>query len=52
MVRTCSLRCQYMNQITLEDTLEGLRKLQYRVELPAEIIQRARQPIDRMLEIR
>lgn len=52
MVRTCSLRCQYMNQITLEDTLEGLRKLQYRVELPSAIVERARRPIDRMLEIR
>lgn len=52
MVRACSLRCQHMNQITLEDTLEALEKIQYKVELSPEIIERARQPIDRMLAIR
>lgn len=52
MVRACSLRCQHMNQITLEMTLEGLHKVQYKVELDPELIERARQPIDRMLEIR
>lgn len=52
MVRACSHRCQYMNQITLEDTLAALEKLQYKVELPDEIIARAKVPIDRMLEIR
>jgi quinolinate synthase len=52
MVRACSLRCKHMNLITLEDTLAGLRNLQYQVELDPETIQRARRPIDRMLEIR
>lgn len=52
MVRACSLRCQHMNQITLEDTLEALEKIQYKVELSPDLIQRARQPIDRMLSIR
>jgi quinolinate synthase len=52
MVRACSLRCKHMNLITLQDTLASLEKLQYQVELPADIIQRARLPIDRMLEIR
>jgi len=52
MVRACSLRCRHMNQITLEDTLEALEKVQFKVELPAPIIERARKPIDRMLEIR
>ena len=52
MVRSCSLRCRHMNQITLEDTLEALQKLQYQVELDPDIIARARQPIDRMLSIR
>lgn len=51
MVRACSLRCQYMNQITLEDTLEGLEKMQYKVELDPDLIPRARVSIDRMLEI-
>lgn len=52
MVRACSLRCKHMNLITLEDTLEALEKLQFQVELPEDIIKRARLPIDRMLEIR
>ncbi|MFP4502390.1 MAG: quinolinate synthase NadA [Candidatus Hydrogenedentota bacterium] len=52
MVRACSLRCKHMNTITLEDTLEGLKKLQFQVELPEDIIARAKRPIDRMLEIR
>jgi quinolinate synthase len=41
-----------MNQISLEDTLEALQKIQYKVELDEAIIQAARKPIDRMLEIR
>lgn len=52
MVRSCSLRCRHMNQITLEDTLAALEKIQYKVELSDDIISRARQPIDRMLAIR
>ena len=52
MVRACSLRCKHMNLITLEDTLAGLCNVQYRVELDPGTIQRARRPIDRMLEIR
>lgn len=52
MVRACSLRCQHMNQITLEQTLESLQHTQYEVELDPEIIERARLPIDRMLAIR
>jgi len=52
VVRACSLRCKHMNQITLEDTLEALKKIQYKVELAPDIIQRAKQPIDRMIQIR
>lgn len=52
MVRACSLRCKHMNLITLQDTLAALEKMQYQVELPADVIERARLPIDRMLEIR
>ncbi len=51
ILRMCSVRCPHMNQITLEDTLEALQKVQYAVELDAEIIKRARTPIDRMLSI-
>lgn len=52
MVRACSLRCKHMNTITLEQTLASLQNLQYPVELPGEIIEKARLPIDRMLAIR
>jgi quinolinate synthase len=52
MVRACSLRCQHMNQITLEDTLEALRRIQYKVEIPEDTLTRARLPIDRMLALR
>jgi len=51
MVRACSLRCKHMNLITLEQTLASLQNLQYRIELPEEIIEKARLPIDRMLAI-
>jgi len=52
MLRLCSFRCPHMNQITMEDTLEALEKLQYPIELPDDIIERARRPIERMLSIR
>ena len=51
MLRLCSVRCPHMNQITLEDTLEGLRNIRHQVTLSDDIIKRARSPIDRMLEI-
>ncbi|MDK1021057.1 MAG: quinolinate synthase NadA, partial [Candidatus Hydrogenedentes bacterium] len=47
MLRLCSFRCPHMSTITMEDTLEALEKLQYQIELPADIIERARIPIDR-----
>lgn len=52
MVRLCSLRCKHMGLITLEETLASLRKTQYRVELNPAVIERARVPIERMLQIR
>ena len=52
MLRLCSHRCPHMAQITLEDTLAALEKVQYKIQLPADIIRNARLPIDRMLEIR
>ncbi|MCK5861059.1 MAG: quinolinate synthase NadA [Candidatus Hydrogenedentes bacterium] len=52
MVRACTLRCKHMNYITLEETLAGLEKVQYKVELSDELIERARKPIQRMIEIR
>ncbi len=52
MVRACSLRCKYMNTITLESTLAALENTQYEIELSDDLIENARQPIDRMLAIR
>lgn len=52
MLRLCSVRCPHMNLITLEDTLNALRKRQYKIELPDEIIKKARRSLDRMLEIK
>ena len=46
----CS-ECKFMKMNTLEKVRDCMKKLSPRVELPAEIIQRARLPIERMLEI-
>lgn len=51
MLRLCSVRCPYMNEITLEDTLEALEKDQYVIEIDEEIRQRALRSIERMLAI-
>ncbi len=51
MLRLCSFRCPHMNMITMEDTLEALEKLQYPIDLEPEIIERAKVPIERMLQI-
>ena len=46
----CS-ECKYMKLNTLEKVLACMKNLAPRVELPRDILQRARLPIDRMLEI-
>jgi quinolinate synthase len=51
MLRLCSVRCPHMNQITLEDTLESLRKNQYVIEIPKEVLQRAARSVERMIAI-
>jgi quinolinate synthase len=51
MLRLCSVRCPHMNQITLEDTLESLRRIQYVIDLPADILQKAAQSVERMIAI-
>ena len=51
MLRMCSVRCPHMNEITLEDTLEALKKTQYVIEIPDEIRLRARKALDRMLAV-
>ena len=42
-------RCMNMKKITLESVLKCLEEMQTPVELPQALIERARQPIDRML---
>jgi quinolinate synthase len=51
MLRLCSVRCPHMNQITLEDTLESLRKIQYVIEIPEDILKRAARAVERMIAI-
>src|ERR1017187_5979200 len=46
----CS-ECKYMKLNTLEKLRDCMKKLAPRIELPAEILKRARLPIERMLEI-
>jgi quinolinate synthase len=46
----CS-ECKYMKLNTLEKVRDCMKKLSPRVELPPEILKRARLPIERMLEI-
>ncbi len=49
-VRPCVL-CPHMQKITLPKILDSLRTLAPRVEVPAELIPRARRAIERMLAI-
>ena len=51
MLRLCSVRCPHMNQITLEHTLEALRKNQYVIEIDEEIRWRAFRSVERMIAI-
>src|SRR5689334_3357072 len=46
----CS-ECKYMKMNTLEKVRDCMKRLAPRIELPAQILQRARVPIERMLEI-
>jgi len=51
ILRMCSVRCSYMNKITLENTLQSLTALQYIVELPPDIIERAARAVERMMAV-
>ena len=51
MLRLCSVRCPHMNEITLEQTLEALEKIQYEIEVPEDIRIRAKRAVDRMISI-
>jgi quinolinate synthase len=47
----CS-ECPYMKRNTLEKLRDCLKNLEPRVEIPAEVMERARVPIDRMLALK
>ncbi len=51
MLRLCSVRCPHMNQITMEMTRDALLYNQYEVHVPEDIRVKAKQAVDRMLEI-
>lgn len=42
--------CPNMREITLEDVRDSLEKIQYRIDLPEDIVRRARHPLERMIE--
>lgn len=41
--------CPNMREIALEDVRDSFLKMQYKIELPADIIKRARVPLERMI---
>ncbi|MBI1394182.1 MAG: quinolinate synthase NadA [Alphaproteobacteria bacterium] len=49
-VRPCNL-CPHMKRIDLKGILRALRTMEHEVTIPADIIERARLPIDRMLAL-
>ena len=51
MVGLCSIRCPHMNEITLEETRDALKFMQYQIEVPEEIRQPAYRAVERMLAI-
>lgn len=51
VLRLCSVRCPYMNQITLEETLAALQHMRYEVTVAPDVLVRAKRAIDRMLAI-
>lgn len=51
ILRLCMVRCPYMNEITLQDTRDALKYMQYQVEIPEDIRKRAARAVQRMIEI-
>jgi quinolinate synthase len=51
LLRLCSQRCPHMKEITLPETIASLRENRYVIDVPADVIDRARRAVDRMLEI-
>lgn len=51
ILRLCTVRCPHMNQITLKETRDALKFLQYQVEIPEKVRKRAARAVERMIEI-
>ncbi len=51
MLRMCNQRCPHMAEITLEDTLTCLQKMQYVIDVPEDIRVKAFNAVDRMIKI-
>lgn len=49
-VRPCNL-CPYMKKITLENIKWALETMNYQIEIPADVAERARLAVSRMLEV-
>lgn len=49
-VRPCNL-CPHMQRITLDGIRRSLAELRHPVEVPADIAERARRSVDRMLAV-
>jgi quinolinate synthase len=50
-VRPCNL-CPHMKRITLAGIVDSLRHLQHEVKIPAQVAERARQAVERMLAVK
>jgi quinolinate synthase len=51
MLRLCSVRCPHMNEITLEETRNALKNMQYNIEVPEETRIKAYRAVQKMIEI-
>ena len=51
MLRLCTVRCPHMNTITMEDTRDALKLMQYEIEIPEPIRLRAYRAVERMIQI-
>lgn len=49
MLRLCSHRCPHMAEITLEQTRDALLNMRQQIEIPDDVVSRARRSLDRML---
>lgn len=51
VLRLCMVRCPHMNTITLQDTRDALKYMQYQIEVPEKIRAKAELAVQRMIAI-